>query len=92
MERSRVDVMRSEQEIIRAMSVLVGVETCAKHEKHRLPSFCGSEMEAFYLALAWARGEDNLFNQMLEGFFGIFRSHGTGIDDEGKPYDVKRTQ
>ena len=83
--------MRSESEIIQAISILTGVYMLAKDAGEELPPISDSWAGAVGLALRWAMGTDNGFGKLIEGFRQVWAEHGTGIADDGRPYDLNRT-
>lgn len=83
--------VRSENEIIQAISILTGVELVARAEGEQLPMICLSWPAMICLALRWATGRDNEFGKLIEGFRKVWEKHGTGIADDGRPYDLNRT-
>lgn len=80
--------MRSESEIIQAISILAGVHMVAMAEGEQLPPFAPSQLAAICIALRWATGRDNEFGKLIEGFRQVWEKHGTGIGEDGRPYKI----
>lgn len=82
--------MRSEEEIRRAIGILIGVYCTAEASGEELPEICPSQFQTVCLALDWAIGKENPFGALIERFVQAFANNGTGVDEMGRPYDLHR--